>query len=174
MELKTLQLSSHSFWGLTSNKSLKVWGAIKGEKVVVLVDSGAATNFISLKLVEKLQLQVEKIPSFKVEVENGAIEEGHGICKGVELMVQGILIVQNFFVVGLGRLEVVLGVDWLESLGPFKGNYQDMTIVWKEKGCHRVLKGDPTLCRTQMSWKTALRALKVEGDGYVVTPIAVD
>ena len=174
LELKALQLSSHSFWGLTSNKSLKVWGEINGERVVVLVDSGATANFISLKLVEELKLPMEKIPGFKVEVGNGAIEEGHGVCKGVELTVQGIHIVQNFFVLGLGRSEVVLGVDWLASLGPFRGNYQDMTIVWREKGCHRMLKGDPTLCRSQSPWKTALKALKAEGEGSLVTPIAAD
>ena len=47
LDLKCLQLSKKSLLGLTSNKSLKLWGAIGARKVVILVDSGASTNFIS-------------------------------------------------------------------------------------------------------------------------------
>ena len=162
-ELKELQLSSFSYWGLTSNKSLKVWGEIQGEQVIVLVDSGASANFISTKVVEKLQLPIDRVKGFKVEVGNGAIEEGFGVCRGVELLVQGIRIVQNFFVLELGRPEVVLGVDWLAGLGNFVGNYKNMTLSWVEKGSRVLLRGDPTLCKSKSSWKAALKALRAEG-----------
>ena len=85
-----------------------------------------------------------------MEVGNKAIEEGYGVCKGLQLWVQGTQITQNFFVLEFGRSEVVLGVDWLASFGIFKGNYQKMTIEWVEKGCHKVLKGDPALCKTNI------------------------
>ena len=59
----------------------------------------------------------------------------------------------------------------MASLGAFKGNYQKMTIEWVEKGCHKVLKGDPALCRTKSSWKTTLKTLRAEGADYLVTPL---
>ena len=106
-----------------------------------------------------------------MEVGNGAIEEGHGVCRDLQIWVQEVQIIQNFFILELGRSEVVLGVDWLASLGPFKGRYQEMTIEWGKKGCHKVLRGDPSLCRTKSSWKTTLKVLRAVGEGYLVTPI---
>ncbi|OIT32285.1 hypothetical protein A4A49_14426 [Nicotiana attenuata] len=52
---KLMQLSLHSIAGFTSKKSLKVWGTILGKKVIVLIDSGASTNFISRIVAEALR-----------------------------------------------------------------------------------------------------------------------
>ena len=111
MEMRALQLFINSYWGLTSNKSMKVWGTIGNEALVILVDTGATTNFISTRVVEQLGLQVENTQGFRVEVRNGGIEKGLGVCKGLKLQVQDIEITQHFFVLELGRTKVVLGMD---------------------------------------------------------------
>lgn len=54
VEIKTLQLSLKSKEGLTTNQSFKVWGIINGRRVLILIDSGASSNFIFYKLVEEL------------------------------------------------------------------------------------------------------------------------
>ncbi|KAK9028932.1 hypothetical protein V6N11_026066 [Hibiscus sabdariffa] len=54
---KLLELSLQSIIGFTSKKSLKEWGAILGNKVIVLIDSGALTNFISRNVAEALKLK---------------------------------------------------------------------------------------------------------------------
>lgn len=47
MEAKILQLSLRSKEGLTSNRSFKVQGRIHQRPVLILIDSGALSNFIS-------------------------------------------------------------------------------------------------------------------------------
>ena len=42
--------------------------------------------------------------------------------------VQDMEITQNFFVLDMGRTEVVFGVDWLETLGNTKANFHKMFI----------------------------------------------
>ena len=54
---KLMELSLYSIAGLTSKKSLKVWGTILGKKVVVLIYSGGSTNFISRRVAEELGLK---------------------------------------------------------------------------------------------------------------------
>lgn len=98
------------------------------ELVVVLVDTRASANFISTKVVEKLGLKVDKTCGFKVVVGNVGVEKGLGVCKEVCWQVQGQKIIQNFFVLELGRTKFVLGMDWLECLGKIKENFQYMTI----------------------------------------------
>ena len=56
--INNMMLSLKCFVGLTSNKSFKVEGVIKGREVVVLVDSGAFRNFITSKLARELGLSV--------------------------------------------------------------------------------------------------------------------
>ena len=85
------------------------------------------------------------------------------MCKGVALEVQGKQIVQPFFLLELGGVDVVLGTVWLSSLGNIVANFQNVTICWKKNGTAEGITGDPTLCKAKASWKAAL------GEGYFIT-----
>lgn len=47
-----------------------------------------------------------------------------GVCKGVKIWVQRMEIVQKKFMIELGGTEMVLGMDWLASLGDIKANFK--------------------------------------------------
>ena len=66
--------------GLTSSKSFKVEGEINGKKVVVLIDSSALGNFLATRLAKELNLKVQRISAFTMEVDNGQRERGEGVC----------------------------------------------------------------------------------------------
>ena len=166
-----LQLSSYSFWGLTTHKTFKTKGILKGREVIILVDPGASANFIATRLVQELNLPKQKVPRFHVEVGNGATEKGHWGCENINIEVQGITIKQSYFVMELGKSEVVLGAGWVASLGKFEGDYNEMTLSWKVGDTKFCLKGDPTLSRSRASWKLMLKALRNEEEGYLVTPL---
>lgn len=114
------QLSLNSIVGFTSRRSLKVWGTIGTEKVVVLVDCGATHNFIAQDLVERLQLTVQETPTYVVEVGDGHKVKCRGMCNGVKVQIQGIDVHQNYYLFGLGGEDVVLGLEWLASLGEIR------------------------------------------------------
>lgn len=67
LEMKALQIS----FGLTSNKSFKVLGKLGGTKVVILIDIGATSNFISKSLAQQLMLTVTSTPEYTMEVGTG-------------------------------------------------------------------------------------------------------
>ena len=127
LEVRNMKISLKSLAGLTSNKSFKVEGEIGGRRVLVLVDSGALGNFLATRVAKELNLKVKKIPSFTIEVGTGQKEKGEGVCCRVELKVQGVNVIQNFFVMELGGMEVVLGMDWLSSLEKIEADFQEMT-----------------------------------------------
>ncbi|KAJ1413345.1 Chromo-like domain superfamily [Sesbania bispinosa] len=159
LEHKTLQLSLKSKEGLTSRKSFKIKGTIGGREVLILIDSGATGNFISQPLVAELQLQVTKTPEYTVEMGNGQKEKNKGICKAVQIEMQGVRIEQDFFILNLGGTEVVLGLDWLASLGDIEANFKNFTLQWGKRERKQILKGDPALCKEQASWKTMIKTL---------------
>ncbi|XP_060192625.1 uncharacterized protein LOC132622108 [Lycium barbarum] len=109
-------LSLYSIAGFTTKKSLKVWGIILGKKIIVLIDSGASTNFISRTVAEELDLKQTETKPFVVEVENGQQVKSRGSCKGVELWIDTVRITQDYFLFNLGSADVVLGLEWLETL----------------------------------------------------------
>jgi predicted aspartyl protease len=116
-ELKTLQLSLHSKERFTSNKSFKVWADIGGRRVLALIDSGATSNFIASKLVNELNLAVTETPTYVIEVGNGEKVRNQGVCHELGFKIQDVEFNQHFFIMDLGGSEMVLGMDWLASLG---------------------------------------------------------
>jgi len=65
------ELSLHGIEGITTRKSLKLWEKIRNKKVIVLIDCGATQNFISVKLVKELRLEVTPTSPYFVEVGDG-------------------------------------------------------------------------------------------------------
>ena len=63
----------------------------------------------------------------------------------VTIKVQGVVIEQPFFVIPMGKIEVVLGLDWLASLGKVEANFEALTLSWTAGGRRLEVHGDPTL-----------------------------
>lgn len=108
-DLKNLQLSIYSIVGLTSKKSIKMWGILAGRKVAVLLDCGASHNFISSVIVEEEELQVSKTPPYIVEVGDGRKIKCEGVCNQLSINIQGLEIQQDFYIFEL--------VEWIWCLG---------------------------------------------------------
>ena len=89
----------------------------------ILIDIGATSNFISKSLAQELQLVVTNTPWYTIEAGTGQQTIGYGICKGVVIEVQEGRIMQPFFLLELGGVHVVLGMDWLSSLGNILANF---------------------------------------------------
>ena len=70
----------------------------------------------------------------------------------------------------LGGTEVILGMDWLSSLGKIEADFYEMSLKWRKDGEQYEIRGDPTLCHAQTSWKSALKMLKEDGEGYFLNP----
>ena len=113
IELKTIT-------GLTSKGTMKLRGKIEGKEVIVLIDSGATHNFIHEALVEEKQLKITQGTKFGVTIGNGTRCLGKGICKRVKLKLRELTILADFLAVELGRVDVVLGMQWLDTTGTMK------------------------------------------------------
>jgi len=57
--------------GLTSKKSIRLWGNISKNRVIVLVDCNASHNFISTTVVKQHQIPITPTKPYTVEVGDG-------------------------------------------------------------------------------------------------------
>ncbi|KAF7825235.1 TMV resistance protein N [Senna tora] len=144
-----MALLMNSIAGLMGGRTMKVSGNLKGEKILILIESGASHNFISSSLVSKLQLPIRGTTSYSVTVGDGHKVEGSGMCKAVRVEVQGIEIEQNFYPFDLGGVDMILGITWLESLMEVNVNWRLLTMKYHVGEALVCLKGDASLAKTE-------------------------
>jgi hypothetical protein len=168
VEAVNVEVSSQSVDGLNGPKTMKLEGEIMGRKVVVLLDSGASHNFISHNLVAELQLHKSDTGSYGVTLGTGVSVPGTGICKGVKLSLQGIEVIEEFLPLQLGSSDVILGIQWLSTLGLTHINWKDQTLRFRAGEKQVVLQGDPKLTKSQISLKVMVRHLKKSKEGFWV------
>ena len=114
-ELQVLSLQAMA--GLTTKRTMRIKGHIKGEEVVVLIDLGASCNFIATWVVEKLGLPVVPPQEIGVAIGDGRVMTSSGNFVGLKLDIQGIEIHEEYMLFDLGATDMVLGYTWLATLG---------------------------------------------------------
>ncbi|TYJ97218.1 putative RNA polymerase II transcription factor B subunit 1-1 isoform X2 [Cucumis melo var. makuwa] len=131
VELKHLELTEGAevelkiITSISSKGTMKLNGVLMNEEVVVLIDSGATHNFIHKKIVEDRRLSMEVTP-FGVTIGDETRCKGQGICKRVKLKLNELYIVAGFLVVELDNVDLVLGMQWLNSTEEDQGFLVEM------------------------------------------------
>lgn len=75
---------------------------------------------------------------------------------------------QDYFALELGNSDVILGVQWLETLGHITTNWKTQTMQFTWQGRNVILLGDPLLKRSKISLKAMLKVIKKERGGILV------
>lgn len=127
----TIELSLNNVVGLSTPGTMKLKGKSRPQEVTILIDCGATHNFISLELVQKLGPPTKATTNYGIIMGTGQLVKGRGICKGVVVEVQGLTIVHNFLPLALGCADVVLGMQWLRSLGDMEVNWKGLTMQFR-------------------------------------------
>ncbi|CAJ2652809.1 unnamed protein product [Trifolium pratense] len=63
---------------------------------------------------------------------------------------------------------MVLGMDWLASLGNVEANFGDLCLKCEVDGQKYTIQGDPAMCNNQATWKAMIKALSNEGIGFYI------
>ncbi|KAL5781802.1 hypothetical protein ACOSP7_006831 [Xanthoceras sorbifolium] len=99
---------------------MRVMGSFGHKVVTALIDSRSTHNFICERLAKQIRLQPITSNMLMVRVASGEKLSSLGKCPQTQLNLQGIPIVADFYLLPLEGYEVVLGTQWLSTLGPIK------------------------------------------------------
>ena len=163
-----VELSMNLVVGLTSPKTIKLKGKVCGKEVVVLIDPGATHNFVSYALVKQLEIRLDETGGYGVLLGIGVPIKGKGVCRGVQLLMQGVKTVKDFLPLNLGGSDLILGMQWLETLRIIKFNCKTLTMRFKVGESTVTLQGYPALCKTQVTLKALMRVVKGKEQGVLV------
>jgi hypothetical protein len=110
--------------GINTPQTLKIEGYAKNKKVIVLIDSGSTHNFIHYKLAKALNCFVYLAPEFQVMIVDGGTINISGKCNNINLSMGEYVMNSPMIAMPMGGANVVLGIQWLQSLGTMDFNFQ--------------------------------------------------
>ncbi|KAJ9562283.1 hypothetical protein OSB04_007443 [Centaurea solstitialis] len=165
---KEVEVHLNSVVGITNPKTMKMEGLVGDLRVVILIDSGATHNFISTEIVERKKIKVEKTKEYMIKLGLGERVKGNGLCKQVEVNVQGLIVMEDFLPIQLGNSDVILGMQWLETLGNTWVNWKEQIMKFTVGGRTVTLRGDPSLGRSLVSLKAMSKLIQQEGQAILI------
>lgn len=117
-------------------------GLIDDHPVSIPIDGGSTHNFLHNQVVLTLGLSLTEIVPLRVTVGNGDELHCHQLCTAVKVHIQNHSFTIDFHILPLYGADVVLGVQWLKTLGPVLTDYTSLTMKFITDGQLIELQGD--------------------------------
>jgi hypothetical protein len=133
-------ISIHALTGIQSRTccTTAILVSINGAHLIALLDSGSTHNFIDNTTASRAGVTLVRLSSLHAVVANGDKLVSSGCCHNMEIMVHGEHSRIDCYDLLLGSFDMVLGVQWLESLRPILWDFWRGTMAFVCNG-HRVL-----------------------------------
>jgi len=128
-----LTIFCNTLAGITTPQTIKIEGHIKKKKVIVLIDLGSTHNFIHCKIAKELNCFLYPAPECQVMVASGGTINRSGKCHNIKLSMGEYILNSPMLSIQMGCADVVLGVQWLQSLGTIAFNFQGLFMKFSSK-----------------------------------------
>uniref|UniRef100_A0A2N9HVX1 Integrase catalytic domain-containing protein n=1 Tax=Fagus sylvatica TaxID=28930 RepID=A0A2N9HVX1_FAGSY len=115
-------ITLNALLGSPAPKTMRVICKINNNRAVILLDTGSTHNFLDWNLAKSLKLAIDTTKTFKVKVANGAIVNTKGEVEE----------------------EVVLGTQWLRTLGVISWDFEKLSMGFIHQGKQVWLQGMKT------------------------------
>lgn len=109
-------------------ETLHFFATISVHDIMLLVDGGSTHNFIQQQLVPLLGLSPTPTTPLQVIVGNGQQVYCTCVCKAVSISIRAMTFIVDLHVLPISGANVVLGVQWLKSLGHVLTNYNTLVM----------------------------------------------
>jgi hypothetical protein len=137
----TPTISCNALDGINTPQTLNIEGYIKNKKVIVLIDSGSTHNFIHYKFPKYLNCFVYPTLEFQVMIADGGTIHFLGKCNKINITMGEYVMNSPMIAIPMGGVDVVLGIQWLQSLGTMAFNFQELFMKFLLEGKEIELRG---------------------------------
>jgi len=142
-------ISLQALQGVSSYQTMRVKGSVGSQAVHILIDTGSTHNFLDAITAKRLRCELLRIPPLVVAVADGARLQCQVVCKGLQLSIGELEYITDPYVVPLGSWDMILGVQWLATLGSILWNFEKLTMEFVHNGKRQLLEG---LKKGELSW----------------------
>jgi hypothetical protein len=127
-------ISLNALIGFSAPQTLKLISYIKNQKVIILVDSGNTHNFIHRRIAQERHFYIHVVNNFQIMIANGGSIKCEGRCENVCLQIGDYLLKSHMFSIDMGGCDIVMGADWLRTLGPILMDFKSLTMKFDQEG----------------------------------------
>jgi hypothetical protein len=106
-----------------------------------LVDSGSTHNFIHRRIAQETHCYIHAINNFQIMIANGGSMKCGGHCENVCLQIGDYNLKSHMFAIDMGGCDIVLGAEWLRTLGPILMDFQNLTMQFDQGGHKHKFQG---------------------------------
>jgi hypothetical protein len=129
LEGDDILISMNAITGVRSSSTLQLQTTIQGAAATALVNSGSTHSFITESVARRIGLASEPRPGLTVGVANGDRVPCSDICSGVDMVIGGQSFLMDFYIIPLDGYDVVLGCEWLRTLGPIVWDFAKLSMT---------------------------------------------
>jgi hypothetical protein len=127
-------ISLNDLIGFSAPQTLKLIGYIKHRKFIILVDSGSTHNFIHRHIAQETNCYIQVVNNFKIVIANDGSMKCGGRCENVFLQIGEYHLKSHMFSTDMGGCDIVLGAEWLRTLGPILMDFKELTMQFDQEG----------------------------------------
>nr|GEX37176.1 hypothetical protein [Tanacetum cinerariifolium] len=137
------QVSLNAMTGVPSYQTMRVKSHVKKQVLHILVDCGSTHNFLYLHAAKRMGCNLSKMCPLQVSVANGQVMSSVFQCKNFKWTIRGQVFETDVMILPLGGCEMVLGIQWLATLGVIQFDFKILVMDFMINGKRCVLRGTP-------------------------------
>ncbi|GJR37812.1 RNA-directed DNA polymerase like protein [Tanacetum coccineum] len=159
-DLPAPQISLNALTCTNNFKTMRVIGTMGKHVLHILVDCGSTHNFLNKGMAKRLGCNIRTTCPLAVTVAGRNHLVSDSECKDFKWHFGNTLFTTDIMLLPLGGCDMVLGIQWLATLGDIKCNFKELRMEFKYNGKGVALKGTQ---KTNVEWmvtKATDKALK--------------
>lgn len=126
------QISMHAITGIRTGKTMQMRIHLGGVSLLAFLDSVSTHNFVAAEAAGRTSLHLHNGDKLHVTVANDDRVLCPGVYRGTLFSINDEAFYAGFFALPLAGYDVVLGTQWLTSLGPILWNFGTLTMsFWR-------------------------------------------
>lgn len=155
-----LQISINALTGVPQFNTMKITGYYENRVLNILIDSGSTHNFLDSEAAKLFGCLLEPIQPLSVSVANGHKIGASYQCRNFSWRIGQSSFSADVILLPLGCCDLVLGIQWLATLGPILWDFAHLRMEFKVLGKRHVLRGSPHATHKVVSSSNLIRALQ--------------
>ncbi|XP_071728193.1 uncharacterized protein [Rutidosis leptorrhynchoides] len=134
-------ISLNALTGTNAYQTMRVKGLVNKYKIHILIDSGSTHNFLDINVAKKLGCKISGTPPLSVFVPGGNQTLSANQCHNFQWQLNGETFKSDVMLLQIGSCDMVLGIQWLGTLGDIMWNFEKLKMTFLYKGKKVELRG---------------------------------